>query len=99
MSEKNYLAPTEMLNTAINSAVGKVSNPFWKQFIFGFLAGAFIAFAAAGSNMAAHMFLSEPSTFGLGRFIACFPCRVNARFGYRGGIVHRKQPNHYRCFG
>lgn len=40
------------------------------SFILAILAGAFIAFAAEGSSMAAFNLLADPKTFGLGRFVA-----------------------------
>lgn len=41
-----------------------------KSFILAVLAGAFIAFAAEGSSMAAFNLFASPDTYGLGRFIA-----------------------------
>lgn len=38
--------------------------------LLGFMAGAFIAFAAEGSNMAAHSLLARPETYGLGKCLA-----------------------------
>jgi formate/nitrite transporter len=38
--------------------------------ILAFFAGAFIAFAAEGSNMAAYNLLAKPETYGLGRLVA-----------------------------
>jgi len=38
--------------------------------ILGFLAGAFIAFAAEGSNMASFNLLARPETYGLGKVLA-----------------------------
>jgi len=40
------------------------------QFILGILAGAFIAFAAEGSNMAAFNLFAKPETYGLGKVLA-----------------------------
>ena len=41
-----------------------------KSFVLAILAGAFIAFAAEGSNMAAFNLFADPNTYGLGRFVA-----------------------------
>jgi Formate/nitrite family of transporters len=40
------------------------------QFILGILAGAFIAFASEGSNMAAFNLFAKPETYGLGKALA-----------------------------
>lgn len=48
----------------------KVGMKFSNQFILGILAGAFIAFAAEGSNMAAFNLLAKPDTYGLGKVLA-----------------------------
>jgi formate/nitrite transporter len=40
------------------------------MFILGILAGAFIAFAAEGSNMAAYNLFARPETYGLGKALA-----------------------------
>lgn len=41
-----------------------------RSFVLAVLAGAFIAFASEGSSMAAFNLLADPTTYGLGRFIA-----------------------------
>lgn len=64
------LKPSEILNTTIDKSLEKANSSFLKLFILGILGGAFIAFAAQGSNMAAFNLLSEPSTFGLGKALA-----------------------------
>lgn len=64
------LSPPETLQAAIQAAVGKANSSFGKLVVLGILAGAFIAFGAEGSNMAAFNLLSDPSTYGLGRLIA-----------------------------
>ena len=70
MDTKNYLSPAEI--TAFTSDVGvtKAKLPRYKQLMLAFLAGVFIAFASEGSNMAAFNLLSNPDTYGLGRFVA-----------------------------
>lgn len=48
----------------------KSGGSFGKLMILGLLAGAFIAFAAAGSNTAAFNLLMNPETFGLGKVLS-----------------------------
>ena len=48
----------------------KAALPAGKMMLLGILAGAFIAFASEGSNMAAFNLLAFPETYGLGRCIA-----------------------------
>ncbi|MDR1953070.1 MAG: formate/nitrite transporter family protein [Clostridiales Family XIII bacterium] len=48
----------------------KAGSGFVKLAVLGFLAGAFIAFAAEGSNMAAFNLLAVPESYGLGRTLA-----------------------------
>jgi formate/nitrite transporter len=47
-----------------------VDNKKLNQFILAIMAGAFIAFAAEGSNMAAFNLLANPETYGLGKSMA-----------------------------
>lgn len=68
--EKKPLKPAEILDFTINAAQDKAGGSFQKLLILGILAGAFIAFAAEGSNMAAFNLLSEPSAYGLGKALA-----------------------------
>ena len=60
----------EILNTVIETGVKKADGSFIKLSVLGFLAGGFIAMAAAGSNMAAFNLLMNPDTYGLGRAVA-----------------------------
>ncbi|NBI63300.1 formate/nitrite transporter family protein [Clostridiales bacterium] len=64
------LKPAEILDTAIETGVVKSGGSFLRLLILGFLAGAFIAFAGAGSNTAAFNLLMDPGTFGLGKVLA-----------------------------
>lgn len=64
------MKPTEMLGATINSGIAKANTGFTKLIILGILAGAFIGFAAQGSNMAAFNLLLKPETFGLGKALA-----------------------------
>lgn len=70
MSEKLYCDPAEILEVTIQKGIAKAANPVWKQFVLGILAGAFIAFASEGSNMAAFGLFAKPETYGLGKFVA-----------------------------
>lgn len=65
-----HLKPNEVLKYAASIGEAKVNSNIRKLFILGFLAGAFIAFGAAGSNMAAMNLLDNPKLFGLGRALA-----------------------------
>ena len=57
---------------AFGIAMGeKKANAGWvRQLVLAFWAGAFIAFAAEGSNMAAFNLLARPETYGLGKCLA-----------------------------
>ncbi|GAB1476841.1 formate/nitrite transporter family protein [Bacillota bacterium] len=68
--DKKVLKPAEILDFTISVAKDKAGGSFFKLLLLGFLAGAFIAFAAEGSNMAAFNLLAEPSTYGLGKALA-----------------------------
>lgn len=68
--EKKPLKPAEILDFTINVAQDKVAGSFQKLLVLGILAGAFIAFAAEGSNMAAFNLFAEPTTYGLGKALA-----------------------------
>ncbi len=64
------LKPAEILDATIETGVSKANGSFGKLFVLGILAGAFIAFAAEGSNMAAFNLLASPDTYGLGKCLA-----------------------------
>ncbi|QOX62622.1 formate/nitrite transporter family protein [Anoxybacterium hadale] len=64
------LSPAEITDAIIRTAEAKAGGSFQKLLILGILAGAFIAFAAQGSNMAAFNLLARPDTYGLGRVLA-----------------------------
>lgn len=68
--EKKPLKPAEIMDLTIQTAQDKAGGGFWKLLILGVLAGAFIAFAAEGSNMAAFNLFAEPTTYGLGKALA-----------------------------
>ncbi|MCL2305906.1 MAG: formate/nitrite transporter family protein [Planctomycetaceae bacterium] len=60
----------EIAQTISDSGVAKASASFRRLFILGILAGAYIAFAANASTMAAFNLLIDPATYGLGRCLA-----------------------------
>ena len=66
----NHLKPSEILEAIMNGAVAKASMPLKKMIFFGLFAGAYIAFAGAGANMAAFNLLASPETFGLGKILS-----------------------------
>lgn len=70
MNDSKDLTPAEITQSTISISIRKVKNRKLNQFILAILGGAFIAFAAEGSNMAAFNLLLKPETFGLGRALA-----------------------------
>jgi formate/nitrite transporter len=62
--------PAEILAYTSDVGVTKAQRKISSLLILGFFAGAFIAFAAEGSNMAAYNLLAKPETYGLGRLVA-----------------------------
>ncbi|MDQ7095118.1 formate/nitrite transporter family protein [Desulfosporosinus sp. PR] len=70
MEAKGFLTPTEIAESTIQTGIKKVALPISQQIILGILAGAFIAFAAEGSNMAAFNLFAKPETYGLGKVLA-----------------------------
>lgn len=68
--ESLFHTPAEIAEKTMETAEKKIRNPAWKTLILGFLAGAFIALAAEGSNMAAFNLLASPGTYGLGKTLA-----------------------------
>lgn len=68
--EKKPLKPAEITEYTINMAQDKAAGGFQRLLVLGILAGAFIAFAAEGSNMAAFNLFAEPTTYGLGKALA-----------------------------
>lgn len=70
MDTKNYLTPAEIADATIQTGIKKSKLSFSHQLILGILAGAFIAFASEGSNMAAFNLFEKPETYGLGKALA-----------------------------
>lgn len=72
METKHYLAPAEIAKATIEVGIKKSKTKPLNLLILGILAGAFIAFASEGSNMAAFNLLANPKTYGLGKVLAGF---------------------------
>lgn len=70
MGTKNYLTPPEITEATIETGIKKSKNSIVNMLILGILAGAFIAFAAEGSNMAAFNLFAKLETYGLGKVLA-----------------------------
>jgi len=70
MEQRNYFLPKEITEITIDNAKKKVSMSVIDMLLLGALAGAFIAFASEGSNMAAFNLLARPETYGLGKTLA-----------------------------
>lgn len=70
MSTQNYLTPPEITEATIQTGIKKSKMTILNMIILGILAGAFIAFAAEGSNMASFNLLAKPETYGLGKVLA-----------------------------
>ena len=64
------IKPPQMLDVCIDTGVSKAEASTLKILVLSILAGAFIAFAGAGSNMAAYNLLADPTTYGIGRMAA-----------------------------
>lgn len=70
MQSKGFCQPSEIIELAVKSGEKKVKMSAVKLLLLGILAGAFIAFAAEGSNMAAFNLFANPKTYGLGKALA-----------------------------
>ena len=64
------LTPKEIAMNTIQVGIKKTSMSISATFVLSILAGAFIAFASEGSNMAAFNLFAKPETYGLGKCIA-----------------------------
>jgi formate/nitrite transporter len=65
-----FHTPKEITEMSIENGVKKVNMTFPRQFVLAILAGAFIAFASQGSNMAAYNLFNNADTYGLGKTLA-----------------------------
>jgi formate/nitrite transporter len=63
-------SPVQILDYTSDIGVVKSQRTALSLLILGFFAGAFIAFAAEGSNMAAFNLFANPDTYGLGKVVA-----------------------------
>jgi formate/nitrite transporter len=70
MDQRGFFLPPEITDITIENAKKKASMSVRNMLLLGFAAGAFIAFAAEGSNMAAFNLLARPETYGLGKVLA-----------------------------
>ena len=66
----NHLKPAQTLEAIMTGAETKAAMPLKRLIIFGIFAGAYIALAGAGSNMAAFNLLSDSETFGIGKILS-----------------------------
>jgi formate/nitrite transporter len=62
--------PAEILAYTSDAGTAKAGRKISAMLILSFLAGAFIAFASEGSNMAAYNLFANPDTYGLGKVLA-----------------------------
>ncbi|SNT02276.1 formate/nitrite transporter [Anaerovirgula multivorans] len=70
MSTNNFLTPAEIASSTVEVSMKKVKLSTIQMLLLGMLAGAFIAFAAEGSNMAAFNLFAKAETYGLGKALA-----------------------------
>ncbi len=68
--EENFLTPEQITRSVVETGIKKVHISLKDQLLLGILAGAFIAFAAEGSNMAAFNLFANSETYGLGKALA-----------------------------
>lgn len=66
----SYNNPEKITQLSIENGIKKASMSIPRQLVLAILAGAFIAFASQGSNMAAFNLLAKPETYGLGKALA-----------------------------
>ena len=66
----DILSPAQIFDYTVTVGVAKTNRRFLSTVVLAFLAGAFIAFGAEGSNTAAFTLLARPETYGLGRALA-----------------------------
>jgi formate/nitrite transporter len=67
---QNFSTPAEIAAATIEVGLKKAALPWARSFVLAILAGAFIAFAAEGSNMAAFNLFAKADTYGLGKALA-----------------------------
>jgi len=64
--ESNFNTPAQVVDNCINGQINKANLPLVKMILLGIMAGAFIAFGGAASNVAVH----DISNVGLARTLA-----------------------------
>ncbi|MDR0518754.1 MAG: formate/nitrite transporter family protein [Clostridiales Family XIII bacterium] len=64
------IKPDEIFEVSMGVCEGKAAGGFRKLLVLAVLAGAFIAFGAESSSMAAYALLADPQTYGLGKALA-----------------------------
>ena len=70
MADKIFSTPAEIAASTVETGTYKALSSPSKLLLLSFLAGAFIAFAAEGSNMAAFNLFADPAHYGLGKMVA-----------------------------
>ncbi len=70
MNPLNYFTSSEIAEITIENGIKKTKLPAINMILLSILAGAFIAFASGGSNMAAFNLFAKPDTYGLGKVLA-----------------------------
>ena len=94
-----HLKPVEILDEIAASGIAKTSGSFRKLLILGIMAGAYIAFAGAGANLAAFGLLGDAETFGLGKLVSGAVFTGGTHYGCpcRGGAFYWKYPDNRFC--
>lgn len=64
------LKPQEILEATMDAAVRKSQLSIRRMILLGMMAGAFIALAGSGANMAGYYLLSDPATNGMGKMLS-----------------------------
>lgn len=64
------LKPQEILEATMEAAVRKSQLSIRRMILLGIMAGAFIALAGSGANMAGYYLLSDPATNGMGKMLS-----------------------------
>ncbi|QEK13072.1 formate/nitrite transporter family protein [Crassaminicella thermophila] len=70
MDVRQYLTPAEIASSTLETGIKKANLSRSSQLLLSILAGAFIAFASEGSNMAAFNLFANSETYGLGKVLA-----------------------------
>lgn len=70
MEHKGFATPAEIAEYTVSAGIKKIKMPMMRRLVLAVMAGAFIAFASEGSNMAAFNLFASPDTYGLGKALA-----------------------------